>query len=110
MLVNLINPGIEDRNEEREAMNNLANEMAAVQDVFIDMALLVDNQGETIENIQTSIDNTNHDIIGAKTELLKAKKYQKGTRMCMCRIMCIGSIILLIIIIIFITIPISTQN
>ena len=97
------------RNEERKNLNKLASEMEAVHDVFVDMALLVDNQGDTIENIQTSIETTNTHVSGAKTELIKAKKYQKRTRKCMCRLICIGTIIVvIIIIIIFATIPISS--
>ena len=89
-------------------INNLCREIEAVHDVFIDIALLVNNQGDQIDNIQTNIETTNTHVEGAKCQLIKAKKYQKKTRNCICRICIVITIFIgIIIIILLTTIPIS---
>ena len=44
------------QNDNLHEINNLCREVEEVHDIFIDMALLVDNQGHQIDNIQTNIE------------------------------------------------------
>ena len=125
MIMNLINlrdnkqsiSRSEHTDEEKDHVDQVANpevrlaqEIEAVHDIFVNMALLVDNQGEQIDNIQTNIETTNTHVGGAKIQLIKAKKYQKRTRNCMCRIciVVVGVLFGIIIIILLTSVPIST--
>ena len=80
---------LENRNNELAEINNLTNEIEEIHDIFIDMSHLVNEQGETLENIQTNIESTQHSTAGANTELIKATKYKRKTRRCMCRLISI---------------------
>ena len=85
------------------AINQLAQDVEQVSELFTDMALLVNEQGENIDNIQTNIENSDTNIHKATHQLVKANTYQKRKRRCAIRCVCfltlgitISSIILII--------------
>ena len=86
-------------NEEIEGRAQLVNEISEVSELFASMSILVNNQGENIDNIETNIVNSNKNIENAKTELIKTNKYEKKKRKTLCYVCgCICLIIIIIII------------
>jgi t-SNARE complex subunit (syntaxin) len=92
---------------ERENVLKLASEIEQVNEIFVDLADLVNTQGESIENIETSIESTQKFTDSANTQLLQAKSYQKKTRCCNKFICICTGIAITIVIILIITIPMS---
>jgi len=88
--------------EREEGINQLAKDVGHVSDLFTDLALLVNYQGTTIDNIQTNIENGSNNIEKANTQLLKANKYQIAKRRCACRCIFFLLILLLILVIIIV--------
>jgi t-SNARE complex subunit (syntaxin) len=84
------------------AINHLATDVQQVGELFSDMALLVNAQGENIDNIETNIQNSSTNIEGANVQLIKANKYQKRKRRCAYRCICFLLIAITISIIILI--------
>ena len=97
----------ENKKKDRENIIKLASEIEEVNEIFIDLANLVNTQGESIENIETSIESTQKFTDSANTQLLQAKTYQKKTRCCNKLICICSSIIITIITLIIVTIPMS---
>ena len=72
--------------------------------MFLDMAVMVEAQGEQMDDIEHHVMNASHYVKDGSKELNTAKKYQRSSRKCMC----IG-IILLLLIVLVIVIPIATS-
>jgi len=71
--------------EERETtVHRLAFDIQQVSELFTDLALLVQEEGKNIDNIETNIINSNTNVQKATKELCKASKYQKSKRKCIC--------------------------
>ena len=87
------------------AIHGLERGVREVGELFNDMALLVNNQGENIDNIETNIQNTHVTINQARDQLVKASRYQRRRRKCYYRCICFTIGILTILIIILIVIP-----
>ena len=89
--------------EEREtSINKLVTDMGQVSDLFTDLALLVQNQGTNIDNIETNICNSGANIEKANTQLITANNYQKTKRSCLCRLVCCLVILILILLLVLI--------
>jgi t-SNARE complex subunit (syntaxin) len=86
--------------EREKGINQLAIDIGHVSDLFTDLAILVNYQGNTIDNIQTNIENSTNSIDKATTQLIKANKYQIAKHRCRCKCIFFILIILLIIAII----------
>ena len=76
---------IEERNT---AIDHLATDMQQVSELFSDMALLVNEQGENIDNIQINIENSDTNIQKATDQIIKANKYQNKKRRRTCKCIC----------------------
>ena len=76
--------------ERRSAMNKLANDMGQVQELFQDIAVLVDSQECNIENIQSSVERSGISVEAATDQLIKAYRYRKRKRRCYKICCCIG--------------------
>ena len=59
------------------AIDHLATDVQQVSELFSDMALLVNAQGENIDNIETNIQNSSMNIEQSNTQLVKANIYKK---------------------------------
>jgi len=80
--------------EEREdGIREIEGQMAQVNEIFKDLALLVHEQGETIDTIAEQTDRTMSTTEKANAQLFKAKKYQKSYRSKMC---CMTVVIMMI--------------
>jgi syntaxin 1B/2/3 len=92
---------IQDRHD---AAKEIEKSLLELHQVFLDMAVMVEAQGEQMDDIEHHVLNASHYVKDGTKELKGAKGYQKSSR----KWMCIG-IILLLIIILVIVIPIATS-
>ena len=85
---------IEERDNE---MKFLESEMKGLNEMFVDIAVMIEEQGKEISTIE---DNTFKAAAGVQdgvTELQKASEYQKSSRKKLCCLLLIAVIILAII-------------
>ncbi|KAL0338752.1 UNVERIFIED_CONTAM: syntaxin [Sesamum angustifolium] len=80
--------------ERHDAVRDLERKLLELQQIFMDMAVLVDAQGDMIDNIESQVSSAVDHVQSGNTALQKAKSLQKSSRRCMC----IAIIILLIIV------------
>ncbi|XP_050220812.1 syntaxin-related protein KNOLLE [Mercurialis annua] len=84
-----------------DAAKEIEKSLLELHQVFLDMAVMVEAQGEQLDDIEHHVLNASHYVKDGAKELKSAKDYQRGSR----KWMCIG-IILLLIIILVVVIPI----
>lgn len=84
--------------ERHDAVRDLERKLLELQQVFLDMAVLVDAQGEMLDNIESQVSSAVDHVQTGNTALQKAKKLQRNSR----KWMCIAIIILLIIVVIIV--------
>ncbi|KAI3965102.1 hypothetical protein MKX01_014033 [Papaver californicum] len=92
---------IKDRHE---AAKEIEKSLLELHQVFLDMAVMVEAQGDQIDNIEHHVTNAAQYVKDGSKNLHSAKAYQRSSRRCMC----IGLILLLILILV-IVIPIATS-
>ncbi|KAK1270456.1 Syntaxin-121 [Acorus gramineus] len=84
--------------ERHGAAQELEKSLRELQQVFMDMAVLVEAQGEQINNIESHVNRASSYVRSGADHLVVARKHQKNTR----KWTCIAIIILLIIALIII--------
>ncbi|PIN17135.1 SNARE protein Syntaxin 1 [Handroanthus impetiginosus] len=82
--------------ERHDAVLDLERKLLELQQIFLDMAVLVDAQGDMLDNIESQVSSAVDHVQSGNTALQKAKSLQKNSR----KWMCFAILILLIIIII----------
>ncbi|XP_061351255.1 syntaxin-related protein KNOLLE [Gastrolobium bilobum] len=87
-----------------DAAKEVEKSLLELHQVFLDMAVMVEAQGEKMDDIEHHVLHASHYVKDGTKNLQTAKKYQKSNR----KWMCIG-IILLLILILVIVIPIATS-
>lgn len=92
---------IQDRHD---AAKEIEKSLLELHQVFLDMAVMVEAQGEQMDDIEHHVMNAAQYVSAGSKNLKTAKGYQKSSRRCMC----IG-VILLLILILVIVIPIATS-
>ncbi|OVA09924.1 Target SNARE coiled-coil domain [Macleaya cordata] len=92
---------IKDRHE---AAKEIEKSLLELHQVFLDMAVMVEAQGEQMDNIEHHVFNAAHYVKDGTKNLNSAKGYQRSSRKCMCL-----GLILLLILILVIVIPIATS-
>ncbi|KAL3828723.1 hypothetical protein ACJIZ3_017525 [Penstemon smallii] len=92
---------IQDRHD---AAKEIERSLLELHQIFMDMAVMVEAQGEQMDDIEHHVMNATHYVSDGTKNLKTAKDYQKGSRRCLC----IG-IILLLVIILVVIIPIATS-
>ncbi|CAN8256898.1 unnamed protein product [Cochlearia groenlandica] len=80
--------------ERHDAVRDLEKKLLDLQQIFLDMAVLVDAQGEMLDNIESQVSNAVDHVQSGNTALQRAKSLQKSSR----KWMCIAIIILLIVV------------
>ncbi|CAN7121013.1 hypothetical protein BRARA_B00269 [Brassica rapa] len=80
--------------ERHDAVRDLEKKLLDLQQIFMDMAVLVDAQGEMLDNIESQVSNAVDHVQSGNTALVRAKSLQKSSR----KWMCIAIIILLIVV------------
>lgn len=79
--------------ERNRAVKDLEQSMLELHQIFLDMAVLVEAQGEMLDNIQKQVERSVNYVKTGTDALVDAKRLQKNTR----KWMCCGIIILLIV-------------
>ncbi|XAR57364.1 hypothetical protein NMG60_11025484 [Bertholletia excelsa] len=92
---------IQDRHD---AAKEIEQSLLELHQVFLDMAVMVEAQGEQLDDIEHHVMNAAHYVADGTKNLKTAKKYQRSSR----KWMCIG-IILLLILVLVVIIPIATS-
>ncbi|XP_066923317.1 syntaxin-7-like [Clytia hemisphaerica] len=86
-----------DEIREREAaIRQLESDIVDVNEIFKDLAIMVHEQGETIDSIEANVDTAVSAVEAGNVHLHKARDYQKKSR----RKMCILILILLIVVVV----------
>ncbi|XP_072973198.1 syntaxin-132-like [Typha angustifolia] len=83
----------EEIQERRDAVFELEKKLYDLQQMFLDMAVLVDAQGDILDDIEAQVSSSVDHIQKVTETLRKAKKIQRNSR----KWMCIAIIILLVI-------------
>ncbi|XP_042193605.1 syntaxin-2 [Callorhinchus milii] len=77
-----------------------------LHEMFMDMAMLVEHQGEMINNIETNVVNAAEYVGRAKEETKKAVRYQsKARRKMFIILICVAILLIIVAIIIGVTVP-----
>ncbi|KAK8378951.1 hypothetical protein O3P69_009588 [Scylla paramamosain] len=89
---------IEERHQE---IMKLESSLRELHDLFVDMAVLVQSQGETIDNIAAHVASAKDYVEDAKVETGKALNYQKSARkkMIICGIIGVVIVVILAVVI-----------
>ncbi|TQD90189.1 hypothetical protein C1H46_024217 [Malus baccata] len=85
---------LEEIQERHDTVKEIEKKLLDLHQIYLDMAVLVDAQGEILDNIESQVTNAVDHVQSGNTALQKAKKLQKNSR----KWMCIAIIILLIIV------------
>ncbi|XP_010256455.1 PREDICTED: syntaxin-132 [Nelumbo nucifera] len=80
--------------ERHDAVRELERRLLELQQIFLDMAVLVDAQGDMLDNIESQVSSAVDHVQSGNTALQRAKSLQKSSR----KWMCIAILILLIIV------------
>ncbi|XP_028797775.1 syntaxin-132 [Neltuma alba] len=84
--------------ERHEAVRDVERKLLELQQIFMDIAVLVDAQGDMLDNIESQVSTAVDHVQQGNTALQKAKSLQKNSR----KWMCMAIIILLIVVIIIV--------
>ncbi|OMO72333.1 hypothetical protein COLO4_27679 [Corchorus olitorius] len=85
---------VEEIQERHDAVMEIEKKLLDLQQIYLDMAVLVEAQGEILDNIESQVSTAVSNVQSGTTALQNAKKRQKSTR----KWTCIAIIILLIIV------------
>ncbi|KAF8391497.1 hypothetical protein HHK36_023802 [Tetracentron sinense] len=85
---------LEEIQERHDAVKEIEKKLLDLHQIYLDMAVLVEAQGDLLDNIETQVTNAVDHVQSGTTALKKAKKLQKSSR----KWMCVAMIILLIIV------------
>lgn len=80
--------------ERHDTVREIERKLLELQQIFLDMSVLVEAQGDMLDNIESQVSSAVDHVQSGTTALQKAKKLQKNSR----KWMCIAIIILLIIV------------
>ncbi|KAJ4763116.1 Syntaxin [Rhynchospora pubera] len=87
-----------------DAAREVEKSLLELHQVFMDMAVMVEAQGEHMDDIEHYVTSASHYVKDGNRELKSARQYQRSSRRCLC----IG-IIFLLVIILLIIVPVATS-
>ncbi|XP_038970932.1 syntaxin-132-like [Phoenix dactylifera] len=82
--------------ERRDAVLELEKKLLDLQQMFLDMSVLVDAQGDMLNDIEAQVTNSVDHVLKATANLQEARKLQKNSR----KYVCFAIVMLLVVIII----------
>ncbi|XP_055807941.1 syntaxin-132 [Solanum dulcamara] len=85
--------------ERHDAVRELERKLLELQQIFMDIAVLVDAQGDMLDNIESQVSTAVDHVQSGNTALQKAKKLQRNSRKWMCFAIMILLIIVAIIVV-----------
>lgn len=88
---------INEIQERHDAVKEMEKNLQELHQVFLDMAVLVQAQGEQLDDIESQVARANSFVRGGTERLQTARKHQKNTKKWTCY-----AIILLLVIILFV--------
>ncbi|KAH8485431.1 hypothetical protein Peur_070945 [Populus x canadensis] len=91
---------INEIQERHDAVKDLENNLKELHQVFLDMAVLVEHQGEQLDDIESNMQRANSFVRGGTQQLQTARKLQKNTRKWTCYAIIILLIIILVVLLI----------
>ncbi|KAJ8621829.1 hypothetical protein MRB53_030358 [Persea americana] len=91
--------------ERHDAAKEMQKSLLDLHQIFLDMSVLVQSQGEQLDDIESQVARANSFVRGGTRQLQTARKHQKNTRK-----WTLYAIILLIIIILIILLPILLRK
>lgn len=89
---------INEIQERHDAVKDMEKNLQELHQVFLDMAVLVQAQGEQLDDIESHVQRASSFVRGGTQELGKAKVYQRNTRKWTCYLIILLLVIALIII------------
>ncbi|KAF6150132.1 hypothetical protein GIB67_023087 [Kingdonia uniflora] len=96
---------ISEIQERHDAAKEIERSLQELHQVFLDMSVLVQEQGEQIDDIESQVQRANSFVTRGTQQLTTARAHQKNTR----KWYCYGIIILLVIVLV-IVLPIVIRN
>eukprot|EP00918_Siedleckia_nematoides_P048319 GHVU01105878.1.p1 GENE.GHVU01105878.1~~GHVU01105878.1.p1 ORF type:complete len:278 (+),score=34.83 GHVU01105878.1:220-1053(+) len=93
--------------EREQAIHQLESDIMDVNEIFKDLGMLVHEQGEVIDSIESQVEDAQVHVSHGTEELQKAKQYQSKARRKKC---CIILIILIVLAIIAIILGVTLSN
>uniref|UniRef100_A0A7N2M4S8 t-SNARE coiled-coil homology domain-containing protein n=1 Tax=Quercus lobata TaxID=97700 RepID=A0A7N2M4S8_QUELO len=75
---------IQEIQERHDAVKDIEKNLKELHQVFLDMAVLVQAQGEQLDNIETHVNRANSYVRGGTQQLQTARSLQKNTRKWTC--------------------------
>ncbi|KAF3486600.1 hypothetical protein F2Q69_00056686 [Brassica cretica] len=100
---------INEIQERHDAVKDIEKSLNELHQVFLDMAVLVQSQGEQLDTIEDSLKRTNTIIRSGADQLVKARFYQKNTRKWTCYAVLI-LIIIVVLVVLFTVKPWENNN
>lgn len=97
---------ISEIQERHDAVQEIERNLKELHQVFVDMAMLIEQQGEQLDDIEANVSRAKSMVDRGTGQLLIAKKHQKNTR----KWTCYGIILLAIIIILAVVIPLKAAS
>ena len=94
---------ISEIQERHDAVMDIERNLKELHQVFVDMAILIEQQGEELNDIEANVTRAKSMVVRGTQQLIVAKKHQKNTRKWTCY--CI--ILLAIIIILAVVVPLK---
>ena len=92
-----------DIQERHQDIKRLEASISELHQLFLDMSVLVETQGELLDQIEYTVGQSVNYTGKAVEELRTANKYQKKTRRKMCCIICVILVVLAVVLIPIIT-------
>ncbi|CAB4317389.1 unnamed protein product [Prunus armeniaca] len=89
---------IHEIQERHDAVKDMEKNLQELHQVFLDMAVLVQAQGEQLDDIESHVARANSFVRGGTQQLNKARFYQKNTRKWTCFLIILLLVIALIVI------------
>ncbi|XP_074575417.1 syntaxin-121-like [Curcuma longa] len=90
--------------ERHGAVADLERSLAELHQVFMDMAVLVEAQGQQLDNIENNVGRAESFVRRGTEELVTARAYQKNSRKCTCI-----AIVILLLVVAVVVVPIAVS-
>ncbi|XP_022235381.1 syntaxin-1A-like, partial [Limulus polyphemus] len=93
---------LEDIEARHADIIKLEKSIKELHDMFMDMAMLVESQGDLVDRIEYQVQQSGDHVEGARTQLIEAQEYQRRARRKKIILFVIGIILLTVVILIIV--------
>ncbi|XP_074569125.1 syntaxin-111-like [Curcuma longa] len=100
----IVAAAVQEIQDRHDAAKEVERSLLELHQVFLDMAVMVEAQGEQMDDIEHHVASAAHYVKDGTKELKSAKEYQRSSRKWLCI-----AIIFLLILVLFVVIPIATS-